>query len=577
MKHLPIYGFGIGGYRSFSGAPQIMGPFKKVNIFIGENNSGKSNILRFIRDVYQPVAARNGRVKPLSGSDVPQGGQTTNILPIMLPATDEHLKQIRPDLPSEECRMIRAIMGKTLPGPACVVDYSIVNNVLIHNVENALAALSQNDRALVSRAWSRVTSRGSGDIRQHWIPELMDWFYAASVRPAPVHYVPTLRQIPTKLAEFTGEYGGVTEGKTIADDLAALANPDHTRPSERKKFDAITNFMRGVLKRPELRVSVPHDKSTIIVEDYERYLPIEALGTGLHQLLILAIRAILVEDSVICIEEPELHLHPELQQQLMHFLFLETSNQYFVTTHSATIMDAVESDIYSVRLEGRFSKIDKPLTRSDRRSICHILGYRPSDLLQANSVIWVEGPTDRLYLLNWLKSIAPSLEEGWHFSIMFYGGKLANHLTVESEVSELIDLLPINRFPAIIMDSDKKKKGQHVNNTKKRLSEEFSKASGFAWITEGREIENYVPLEARERVLKDVTGEEFKLCDADSQYGHALAYMASGKEVLPDKIEFAKKACEAPLNLGVLDLKEQITALARFICGANRISFVQAK
>ena len=160
---------------------------------------------------------------------------------------------------------------------------------------------------------------------------------------------------------------------------------------------------------------------------------------------------------------------------------------------------------------------------------------------------------------------------------MFYGGKLASHLTVESEVSELIDLLPINRFPAIVLDSDKKKKGQHVNNTKKRLSEEFLKVSGFAWVTEGREIENYIPVDVRERVLKEVVGDEFEFCSTDPQYGHSLAYLESGKEVVPDKLEFARKACEAPLSLAVFDLKEQITALARFICRANRIEFLAAK
>ena len=40
-------GFGISGYRSFGEEMVYINDLSKVNIFIGKNNSGKSNILRF--------------------------------------------------------------------------------------------------------------------------------------------------------------------------------------------------------------------------------------------------------------------------------------------------------------------------------------------------------------------------------------------------------------------------------------------------------------------------------------------------------------------------------------------------
>ncbi|HRY08288.1 MAG TPA: hypothetical protein P5114_14330, partial [Hyphomicrobiaceae bacterium] len=179
---------------------------------------------------------------------------------------------------------------------------------------------------------------------------------------------------------------------------------------------------------------------------------------------------------------------------------------------------------------------------------------------------------DRLYLLNWLKSICPYLEEGWHFSIMFYGGKLASHLTTDEDTSDLIELLPINRFPAIVMDSDKKAKGQHVNKTKQRLSIEFERADGFAWITNGREIENYIPKDVRTKVVTQIAGGAVNLAN-DDQYGHPLAYTKGQDEVVPDKLECAKAACKTALDLNVFDLKSQLSKLAQFICQANRIEY----
>jgi hypothetical protein len=39
------------------------------------------------------------------------------------------------------------------------------------------------------------------------------------------------------------------------------------------------------------------------------------------------------------------------------------------------------------------------------------------------------GPSDRLYLLHWLKALDPDLTEGLHFPSMLYGGKLLGHLS----------------------------------------------------------------------------------------------------------------------------------------------------
>ena len=44
-------GFGIVNYRSFSSKAAWFPDLSKINIFIGKNNSGKSNILKFLRDI----------------------------------------------------------------------------------------------------------------------------------------------------------------------------------------------------------------------------------------------------------------------------------------------------------------------------------------------------------------------------------------------------------------------------------------------------------------------------------------------------------------------------------------------
>ncbi len=51
-----IDGFGIASYRSFGDELQFLGPFAQINILIGQNNCGKSNVIRFLKEHYGKLA-----------------------------------------------------------------------------------------------------------------------------------------------------------------------------------------------------------------------------------------------------------------------------------------------------------------------------------------------------------------------------------------------------------------------------------------------------------------------------------------------------------------------------------------
>ncbi len=78
-----IEGFGIGGYRNFLELQKI-GPCERVNILIGKNNTGKTNVLKFIcrhySKLYTTIKSYSGRGTPkniefgnLPADDLPQG------------------------------------------------------------------------------------------------------------------------------------------------------------------------------------------------------------------------------------------------------------------------------------------------------------------------------------------------------------------------------------------------------------------------------------------------------------------------------------------------------------------------
>ena len=78
----------------------------------------------------------------------------------------------------------------------------------------------------------------------------------------------------------------------------------------------------------------------IIFEDYAITFP--SIADGLKSSLILSIVIYIMEDGIICIEEPENHLHPALQNLYIEYIIRsvrEKNNQIFISTHSLEFLE----------------------------------------------------------------------------------------------------------------------------------------------------------------------------------------------------------------------------------------------
>ncbi len=110
------------------------------------------------------------------------------------------------------------------------------------------------------------------------------------------------------------------------------------------------------------------------------------------------------------------------------------------------------------------------ITYCDECSVLDDLGIRASDILQSNGIIWVEGPSDRIYLKHWIDLYSErGFLEGTHYQCVFYGGKLLAHLNAKKGTSQEdgVDILKANRNLAILIDSDRRKATSRINDTKK--------------------------------------------------------------------------------------------------------------
>ena len=164
--------------------------------------------------------------------------------------------------------------------------------------------------------------------------------------------------------------------------------------------------------------------------------------------------------------------------------------------------------------------------------------------------------------------------EGIHYSIMFYGGRLFSHLTAldsdDEQVEDFISVRDLNRNAVIMFDSDASSARSSLNETKLRLQGEFNAGPGFAWVTKGREVENYLdPNRVQECIIK--VHPSAILAEEKGVYTNLLNYSTRKKDVVTaNKVRVAREYIQAyPADLSILDLKPMMEKLCTFIASCN--------
>ncbi len=573
-----IDGFSISGYRSFGKNVQRIGPLNKINIFAGQNNSGKSNILSYLMYQYGPIVQsiqtqrRQGNLEEL---DVPlKDWDRTTRLDIGIAHSSEYYNRII-NLLKLDANLVSwmeiILKSDVLCNGANIAWLPFESNgnqvfQLNSETKDKLAVNVLNPRQW-QILWEKMTQQGSGDLKEHWIPQVVSRIVGQIVLPT-FSIIPSVRRYSAEATDKADDFSGMG----IINRLAKLQNPGYKEQVLKDKFSTINNFVRVVTGNQTATLEIPHDRSNILVHMDGKTLPLTSLGTGIHEVIILASAATILNEQIVCIEEPELHMHPELQKKFIEYLEKETTNQYFVTTHSASILDKPNTSIFHVTINDGVSTVSPVSSSSQRFSVCTDLGYRASDLVQANCIIWVEGPSDRIYLKWWINSLDSTLIEGIHYSIMFYGGRLLSHLTAnDPEVEEFISLRRLNQNISIVIDSDRKSKQNDINDTKKRVQAEFEASSGIAWITGGREIESYLDRGILEIAIKEIHP-SIASVKCRTKYDDPLnGVTIKNAKITVDKIKLAHKIVQSSVNWEILDLREKSELLVDFIRSSNHL------
>lgn len=341
-----------------------------------------------------------------------------------------------------------------------------------------------------------------------------------------------------------------------------------------------TSFIRIDVKRITDDNTSPQSKWQIYLEEEKKGLvELDNSGSGLKTILFVIINLLLIpkilnkplSSFVFAFEELENNLHPALFRRLLSFIsqkIIEEKSTLFLTTHSNIALDFFsterEAQIVTITHDGNSAMTKTVMSFSDKANIINDLGAKASDLLQANGIVWVEGPSDRIYINKWISMLDKNLVEGRDYQCAFYGGSLLSHWDAYPMKSEFdpkkVDLLFINRNLYIICDSDKsskqalyKKRVKYIRKVVEELND--SKIHAGLWITKCREIENYLTANLlnrsfRSKIKSDpgIYEDLFKSKDKDVK---SYLQKVFGKNSI-DKISLARRVTD---NMEITDFK----------------------
>lgn len=509
-----IWSIRLNKYECLKSSDKSYLAIDKFNLFIGVNNSGKSRLIRslFVGDKNE-LSFSSNQIQQLLESKTILGMRQYAAL------SDDGHRNREAVLPSE--------MRTLLDG--CPLTQEERNNLIQkYNVAHRWITTGVAGNLTIG---NDLRYRLEEDARQKSYPQI-----DPIINNQDHIYIPILRGM-RPVEESKDSYLSRTIADYFKGTILELRNHgDETSDQKRDhKISIVTGlhlyelFTKHLLGKPEQRKAIARyekllgdeffeGKAVTLIPAYHNdtieiqigddpQFPIFNVGDGLQQIIIITSAAFLKEEpSLFFIEEPEQSLHAGLLRQLATFLIEHTNHQYFITTHSNHLLDLIDHrDQITIHKVSKVSGEDKiQITEySDTdRTLLEELGVRPSSVYLANSTIWVEGITDRLYLRFFMKSYVDKITdearkaklggflENYHYAFVEYqGGGIAHWNFDDDDVeNDAVDGLCAIRASAsafLICDGDTKGKARTL-----RLQEQLGDR---LCVLTHKEIENILP------------------------------------------------------------------------------------
>lgn len=335
---------------------------KRINVFIGANNAGKSTILNSIFTLQ-----RNG---VLVGTDITIGEQTGEVR-LFLEGDSYGQDSISPNS-----------------------SYAINPAVGQRQIFNALGNHTHNV--------SSITEIEPNNLIYPYLSKRKVGGFQDQINEQNTNSV---------LGNFTNLFSKIDR----------LITPQF-KPGNEQYINACKNILGFEIST---LASLNGKKGVYFIHNQE-HIPLIAMGEGVTNIIGLITDLCIAENKVFIIEEPENDIHPTALKSLLNFVIKKSdTNQFFISTHSNIVMKylggSVDSKIFNITSELSDPKRpnlfisnlrEVPNNVDERRAVLENLGYEFNDFGLWTAWLFLEESSAEVLIREWfIKWFAPKLKD----------------------------------------------------------------------------------------------------------------------------------------------------------------------
>lgn len=467
MNKAWLKGMELSNYKSI---PSGVIKTSDISVLIGENNSGKSNVVDAFSSFYllhnlgvRDALPRGWFQRKMAGKQI----SGTIELSVIYDFPNDLREELRDELSTRQ-RNHRQLRNK-------LDDEDFLTEIKIMRALNGEDYSERNTAWYIKdgESWSKIDNfsnlnrhEGIGELKKEIQESINTWRFVD----------------PFRVPQNIGTAGYTTDlepdGSNLIEVLGSL-QMNHSRIFEQIST-AYIDIMDGVsdLSIEYEQEEDPQDMTIMVAEEnYPIKFKSEEISSGSKEILTLLTQIHLAADEsdVLFLEEPELHLYPGAERRVFNIIqdiSEQNKLQVVISTHSDVFVNQSEASSIT-RVERNGSTKLRSIESEEIDTELQDLGYDKSGLLQSEAVVFVEGLSDKRIIWQFAKTAGIDLGESGIELVELEGIE-----NMKRDAKSLIKLLYSFNIPYLFV---RDRHGKTVESARGELYESMKREDGQGW------------------------------------------------------------------------------------------------